>query len=83
MGTTARAVVLPAGPGPLWLEDVVLPDSGRHQVVAKPHSVYLAEHIPGARLVEPPGEDILSLVGDTEAVVGEIEEFLTRRSPPT
>jgi pimeloyl-ACP methyl ester carboxylesterase len=38
---------------------------------------YLARHIPGARLVELPGDDHLPSVGDTDALVDEIEEFLT------
>jgi class 3 adenylate cyclase len=38
---------------------------------------YLAEHIPGARLVVLPGDDHLFFVGDTDALVDEIEEFLT------
>jgi hypothetical protein len=38
---------------------------------------YLAEHIPGARLVVLPGEDHMFFVGDTDALVDEIEEFLT------
>jgi pimeloyl-ACP methyl ester carboxylesterase len=43
----------------------------------------LAEHIPGARLVELPGEDHLFHAGDTEAMLGEVEEFLTGvRSAP-
>ncbi len=37
----------------------------------------LAEQIPGARYVELPGIDHLPWAGDSEAVVGEIEEFLT------
>lgn len=37
----------------------------------------LAESIPGARYVELPGIDHLPWGGDTEALVGEIEEFLT------
>jgi class 3 adenylate cyclase/pimeloyl-ACP methyl ester carboxylesterase len=41
------------------------------------HSHYLAERIPGARLVLLPGEDCLPFVGDSEAFVGEVEEFLT------
>ncbi|MBI5104276.1 MAG: alpha/beta fold hydrolase [Solirubrobacterales bacterium] len=41
------------------------------------HSRYLAEHVPGARLVELPGEDSLPMVGDMDALLGEIEEFLT------
>jgi len=38
---------------------------------------YLAEHIRGARYVELPGEDHFLWVGDVEAVLGEVEEFLT------
>jgi pimeloyl-ACP methyl ester carboxylesterase/class 3 adenylate cyclase len=41
------------------------------------HSRYLAEHIPGARYVEVPGEDHLPFVGDIEPIIEEIEEFLT------
>lgn len=41
------------------------------------HSRYLAEHIPGARYVELAGSDTLFSAGDSEAVLGEIEEFLT------
>ena len=37
----------------------------------------LAEQIPGARYVELPGIDHLPWAGDMDAVVGEIEEFLT------
>jgi class 3 adenylate cyclase len=41
------------------------------------HSRYIAEHIPGAKLVELEGTDNLFSIGDTESVLGEIEEFLT------
>lgn len=41
------------------------------------HSRYMAERIPGARYVELPGRDHLLSVGDSEAIHGEIEEFLT------
>ena len=43
------------------------------------HSRYIAEHVPGARYVELPGEDHLLSLGDSEAIHGEIEEFLTGR----
>jgi class 3 adenylate cyclase len=43
---------------------------------------YLAEHIPGARYVELPGEDQLLFVGDVDAWVDEVEEFLTGRHQP-
>jgi class 3 adenylate cyclase len=44
---------------------------------------YIADRIPGARLVELPGEDHLAFVGDQDAVLDEVEEFLTgvRRGP--
>jgi class 3 adenylate cyclase len=38
---------------------------------------YLAEHIPHAKFVILPGDDHLFFVGDTDALVDEIEEFLT------
>jgi pimeloyl-ACP methyl ester carboxylesterase/class 3 adenylate cyclase len=37
---------------------------------------YLAEHIPGATFVVLPGEDHLFFVGDSDALVDEIEEFV-------
>jgi class 3 adenylate cyclase/pimeloyl-ACP methyl ester carboxylesterase len=40
-------------------------------------SRYLAEHIPGAKQVELPGNDFLPWVGDQDALLDEIEEFLT------
>ena len=41
------------------------------------NSRYMAERIPGAKLVEFPGEDHLWWFGDQDAIVDEIEEFLT------
>lgn len=38
---------------------------------------YVAKHIPGAKYVELPGADHLAQVGDADAIVEEIEEFLT------
>jgi class 3 adenylate cyclase len=38
---------------------------------------YLAEHIPGAKFVVLPGDDHFFFAGDTDALVDEIEEFLT------
>jgi class 3 adenylate cyclase len=45
--------------------------------VAVEHGRYLADHIPGARLVELPGWDHMPWVGDTDALLNEIEEFIT------
>lgn len=44
---------------------------------------YMAERILGAKYVELPGEDHLPWVGDQDAILDEIEEFLTgvRRGP--
>jgi class 3 adenylate cyclase len=38
---------------------------------------YLASRIPGARMVELPGEDHLFYFGETDVLADEIEEFLT------
>ncbi|HKO61015.1 MAG TPA: alpha/beta fold hydrolase [Pyrinomonadaceae bacterium] len=38
---------------------------------------YVAEHIPSAKYVELPGEDHLPFVGDQDAILDEVEEFLT------
>jgi len=44
---------------------------------------YLAEHIPGAKYVELPGDDHYFFVGDTDALLDEVEEFVTgvRQAP--
>jgi class 3 adenylate cyclase len=49
------------------------------------HGQYLAENIAGAKLIELPGEDHLPFAGDTDTLLGEIEEFLTgtRGTPNT
>ena len=41
------------------------------------HSQVLAELIPDAKLKHLPGEDTLPFAGDTDAVIDEIQEFLT------
>jgi pimeloyl-ACP methyl ester carboxylesterase/DNA-binding winged helix-turn-helix (wHTH) protein len=38
---------------------------------------YVAERIPGAKYVELPGQDHLPFVGDQDAILDEVEEFLT------
>jgi pimeloyl-ACP methyl ester carboxylesterase/class 3 adenylate cyclase len=45
---------------------------------------YMAEHIPGARLVVLPGADHIPFYGDADGYAEEIEEFLTgaRHAPP-
>jgi pimeloyl-ACP methyl ester carboxylesterase len=40
-------------------------------------SRYMADRIPGARYVELPGEDHLWFFGDQEALLGELEQFMT------
>jgi len=49
------------------------------------HGRYLAENIAGAKLVELPGRDHLPFAGETDALLGDIEEFLTgtRGTPNT
>src|SRR5205807_3678801 len=53
------------------------------RVVNRRAGAELAAQIPGARYVEVPGIDHLPWAGDAEAVLGEVEEFLTgARSVP-
>src|SRR4029079_12411857 len=47
------------------------------RVVSRHAGQELAEHIPSARYVELAGIDHLPWAGDSEGVLGEIEEFLT------
>jgi pimeloyl-ACP methyl ester carboxylesterase/DNA-binding CsgD family transcriptional regulator len=42
---------------------------------------FMAERIPGARYVELPGDDHLPFVGDQDAILDEIEHFLTGVRP--
>jgi len=49
------------------VDDVVPVEFGR----------YLAEHVPGGRFVELEGNDHLPWLGDSDAVVDEVEHFLT------
>jgi class 3 adenylate cyclase/pimeloyl-ACP methyl ester carboxylesterase len=50
------------------------PDEGGWDVR---HSRYLAEHIPGARYVELEGIDSFPFLGDSDAILEEVEEFIT------
>jgi class 3 adenylate cyclase len=51
------------------------------ETVFRPVAQYTAEQIPGAKYVEVPGNDLLQFVGDTDAIVDEIEEFVTGVRP--
>jgi class 3 adenylate cyclase len=53
-------------------------------VVRADHGRYMVERIPNARYVEVPGVDHAFYVGDTDAIVDEVEEFVTgtRRARP-
>jgi pimeloyl-ACP methyl ester carboxylesterase len=55
------------------------------QITGPDHARYLADHIGGAKLVELPGADMLMYLRDADAVVDEVEEFLTgtRHVPET
>ncbi len=44
-------------------------------------SRYMAEHIPGARLVELPGGDHWPWIGDSDTALGEIQQFLVGSRP--
>ena len=44
-------------------------------------SRYMADHIPGSQLVELPGGDHWPWIGDTDAALGEIQQFLVGSRP--
>jgi len=44
-------------------------------------SRYLGAHIPGAKVVELPGNEYLPYLGDQDAILDEVEEFLTGVRP--
>ena len=41
------------------------------------HARYMAQNIPGAKLVEFPGEDHVPWIGDRDAILDEVEQFVT------
>jgi class 3 adenylate cyclase len=44
---------------------------------------YLADHIPGARYVELPGEDYAFYAGDVDALLDPVAELVTGKRPPS
>jgi class 3 adenylate cyclase len=64
--------VLPA----IQVPALIVHRQGNRAILAG-HGRHLAEHIPDARYVELPGDEHLPYVGDSDAIVAEIEEFLT------
>ncbi|MDQ3962381.1 MAG: adenylate/guanylate cyclase domain-containing protein [Actinomycetota bacterium] len=50
-------------------------------VVPVDNARYLVERIPGAKLVELEGEDHVPFLGDYDAVMDEVEEFITGERP--
>lgn len=49
------------------------------RVIDVEHARYMAQRIPGAKLVELPGEDHVAFLGDQDSILDEIEQFLTGR----
>ena len=95
-GGSNRAAVSPAGAAAWFrnameidvrpiLGDVAAPvlvtNRADTQLVDPGQSRYLAGHLPDARHVEFPGDDYMLWVGDTDAVVDEVEEFFTGTRP--
>jgi pimeloyl-ACP methyl ester carboxylesterase len=51
--------------------------AGEDPITPREEAEYLAEHIPGAQLVELPGADHLPWAGEPDPLLGEVEEFVT------
>jgi class 3 adenylate cyclase/pimeloyl-ACP methyl ester carboxylesterase len=71
-GQTDVRPVLPAIQAPTLV--LYRPDN---EFVDNRHSLYLAEHVPGAKLLELPGRHTLPFGPGQERFVDEVEEFLT------
>lgn len=56
--------------------------SGDDATISSAMGRVIADAIPGATFVELPGADHLPWTGDTEALIGEIEQFLTGHKTP-
>jgi class 3 adenylate cyclase len=88
LGASPRAILLLAemtksvDVRPL-LSRIAVPTLVMHRIGDRINEVdngrYLADRIPGARWVELPGDDFLLWAGDTDAIVDEVEEFITGR----
>jgi class 3 adenylate cyclase len=50
-------------------------------IVSRAQARYVADHIAGARFVGLPGEDHIPFVGDGDAIVDEVQEFVTGVRP--
>jgi class 3 adenylate cyclase/pimeloyl-ACP methyl ester carboxylesterase len=74
-GSDVRGV-LPA----IHVPTLVVHRAGAREISAA-HGQYLAEHIPGARYVELPGIDNFIWAGDQEAILDEIQAFVTGVRP--
>jgi len=64
----------------LQRKDVVAPKGGV-DVRSLEEGEYVAERIPGAKLVVLPGQDYLPWIGDQEALVSEVAAFVTGTRP--
>ena len=65
-------IVLPATRVPT----LILHRTAEH-VIDVEHARYMAQHIPGAKLIELAGEDHQPWLGDRDTVLNEVEKFLT------
>ena len=59
---------------------LVLHSSG-NRLIPVEHGRHLGSHIEGARYVEFPGDDAVAVLGDSKALLDEVEEFLTGTRP--
>ncbi len=64
--------VLPA----IRVPTLIIHNAGDRNVSVE-HSRYMAARIPGAKYVELPGVDHIPFVGNSDAILDEVEEFLT------
>ena len=66
---------------PLIQAPTLVLQRGGDRITPAAQATYLASTIPGARLVEFPGDDHIPFLGDSDSIVDEIEEFVTGTRP--
>jgi class 3 adenylate cyclase len=76
LGETDVRDVLPS----VRVPTLVVHRAGDRAIIAG-HGRYIAEHIAGARYVELPGEEHVPFMGDQDALLDEVREFLTGERP--
>jgi class 3 adenylate cyclase len=78
---TSNAVIDVRAALPLVAAPTLVMHRRDDRIAAIENGRYIADHIPGARMIEYDGADHLFWIGDTDALLDDVEEFLTGVRP--